>query len=97
MDNRASFFNGLNEFLSEDGVLALHVPGDVRAVDLPIPNEHGVRAGIHSERQEAVVKDLDQLGFKEMKEYEEVSASKVSEELSACFSQFPNSNFGLFT
>jgi len=71
MDNRASFFSGLNEFLSEDGVLALHVPGDVRAVDLPIPNEHGVRAGIHSERQEAVVKDLDQLGFKEMKEYEE--------------------------
>jgi hypothetical protein len=74
MNNRASFFGDLHEMLSDDGVVALHVSGDVRAVDSPSSNAHGLRADRLSYRQVRIVTDLENIGFQETKEYQEVSA-----------------------
>ena len=74
MKNRASFFGDLHKVLSDDGVVALHVSGDVRAVDSPSPNAHGLRADHLRDRQARIVTDLENLGFQETKEYQEVSA-----------------------
>jgi hypothetical protein len=74
MNNRASFFGELHGVLSNDGVVALHVSGDVRAVDSPSSNAHGLRADHLSFRQAHIVTDLENIGFQETKEYEEVSA-----------------------
>jgi hypothetical protein len=74
MNNRASFFGDLNEVLSDDGVVALHVSGDVRAVDSPSSNAHGLRADHLRYRQARIVTDLENVGFHETVEYQEVSA-----------------------
>jgi hypothetical protein len=74
MKNRASFFGDVHEVMSDDGVVTLHVSGDVRAVDSPSPNAHGLRADHLRDRQARIVTDLDTIGFQETKEYQEVSA-----------------------
>jgi hypothetical protein len=71
MNNRESFFGDLHGLLSEEGIITLHVPGNVRAVDSPVAQEHGHRAGQRRDRQATVVADLANLGFQETKEYEE--------------------------
>jgi hypothetical protein len=78
MHNRASFFANILQSLAKSGVAALHVSGDALPVDSSLTNTHGVRAGNRRDLQTAVVKDLARCGFKETKEYEQVSTPKSS-------------------
>ena len=73
MTNQREFFKSLNQLLSDDGVVALHVHRDVRAVDSPSSSIHGMRAGRRHEMQNDIIQSMQEIGFQDIKEYEEVS------------------------
>jgi hypothetical protein len=88
MNNRASFFADILQSLSASGVAALHVSGDVLPVDSSQTNTNGVRAGNRRNLQTDVVNVLTRSGFKETKEYEEVSSIKKVALLSKCLARY---------
>lgn len=83
MNERVSLFRDLHMMMFDDGVITIHVPGDVRAVDSPSSNTHGLRADHLHDRQTHIVTDLVSLGFHATKEYTEVSRVVTRNRLSA--------------
>jgi hypothetical protein len=76
MDDQSSFFSKLNSLLGEDGVVSVHVSGDVRAVD-SISTKRRIVAGRRTERQSRIATELANAGFQATKQYEETETGLI--------------------
>ena len=75
VENQPCFLENVYRSLSSDGVAVINVPGVTRPVDSPSSVKNGDAGKARVAQQSSIVNDLNDRGFIDTKQYDEVSCS----------------------